>query len=95
MFNTKLSRTTSISRVAAAASSTTLLAENLQRRVVIIHNDSVAYLYVKFGDTASSTSYTYKLAPDQTLETHATVGYCGIITGIWSAASGSAQITEI
>jgi len=78
-----------------AAVSTTLLASNANRRGVIIHNNSTSILYVKYGATASATSYTYKVPADTTLEM-ADPAYQGVIDGIWSADStGFATITEL
>lgn len=84
-----------ISRVASSASSTTLLAANASRTRVIIYNESTADLYVKFGATASATSYTTKLGPGDTYESPTDWVYTGVIDGIWSAANGAAQITEL
>lgn len=76
--------------------STTLLALNTGRKGAIIFNDSSAILYVKFGLTASTSSFTYKVNPFQTLEMLSGVIYTGIITGIWASdAGGSARTTEL
>ena len=86
--------TATLTSVADAATSATILAANTSRMGAIIHNNSTAILYIKFGATASATSYTYRLEPNATWEMAAPV-YTGIIDGIWSAnASGSAYITE-
>lgn len=84
-----------VSRVSGSASNTTLLAANASRTRVIIYNESTADLYVKFGATASATSYTTKLGPGDTYESPTDWVYTGIIDGIWSAANGAAQITEL
>jgi predicted NUDIX family NTP pyrophosphohydrolase len=82
-----------LSNVAGNASSVQLLASNSARRMVTIHNDSTAILYVKFGTTASATSYTVKIPPDGFYE-FPTPMYTGRVDGIWSAANGAARITE-
>jgi hypothetical protein len=87
--------TATISRVAASAASVSLLAANENRRRVILYNESTADLYVKFGATASATSYTTKLGPGDTYESPTDWVYTGVIDGIWSAANGAAQITEL
>lgn len=84
-----------IARVASSATSATLLAANADRRRLIIYNESTADLYVKFGATASITSYTVKLGPGDTYESPTDWVYTGIIDGIWSAANGAAQVTEL
>lgn len=87
------SGTATLANVAGSASSVTLLASNTDRRGATIQNDSTAILYVKFGSAASTTSYTIKMAADSYYEIP--FGYTGIITGIWSSATGSARITEM
>ncbi len=88
------SATGTLANVASSATSVTLLASNTARRGAIIHNDSTQILYIKYGSTASVTSYTYKLYPDDAWEMPAPV-YTGIITGIWASANGNARTTEL
>lgn len=85
--------TATLSNVAGSASSVTLLALNTSRKGATIVNDSTAILYVKFGSSASSTSYTVKMVADAYFEVP--YGYTGIITGVWASATGNARITEI
>jgi hypothetical protein len=89
------SATATLSNVSGSASSVTLLASNTSRLGATIHNDSTADLYLKFGSTASSTSYTVKLTAQALYEVPGPYIYNGIITGIWSSATGSARITEL
>ena len=86
----------SVARVSASTSSTTLLAANANRRRVIIYNESAsATLRIKLGATASATSYSLLLGPGDTYESPTDWVYTGVVDGIWSAASGAAQVTEI
>ena len=87
------SSTGTLSNVSGSASSVTILAANTDRLAAIIANDSAAVLYLKFGSTASTTSYTYKLATDDMVEVPAS--YTGLITGIWTSATGNARVTEV
>jgi hypothetical protein len=89
------SGTATLANVAGSASSVTLQASNSDRKGWSIHNDSSAILYVKFGSSASSTSYTVKLIADAYYELPTTSVYTGIITGIWASATGSARVTEL
>jgi hypothetical protein len=73
--------------------STTLLAASGTRVGTIVFNESTGSLYVKFGATAAATSYTYRVASNQTLELE--YGYNGRIDAILSSGSGNAQITEL
>lgn len=86
--------TASLSNVNDTAVSTTLLSANANRLGATIHNDSTAILYVKFGTTASTTSYTVKMIADAYYEVP--YKYTGRIDGIWASdASGAARITEL
>lgn len=83
-----------LTNVASSASNQTLLAASDQRIGVIIHNDSTSILNVKYGATASATSYTYEIGPGGTWEMPVPI-FAGILDGIWDAANGSARITEL
>jgi hypothetical protein len=89
------SATATLANVAGSASSVTVLAANTERKGVVIHNDSTAILYLKFGTTASATSFSYKLNGGETFESAMPVVYTGIITGIWASATGAARVTEL
>lgn len=86
--------TSSLANVASSATSVTLRAANATRIGLMIYNESTAVLYMKFGATASVTSYTVQLGPSAYYEFAAPV-YSGIVDGIWSAANGNARVTEI
>lgn len=90
--------TATLSNVAASATSVTLLSANAARIGAQITNDSSVVVYIKFGTTASTTSYTVSLAgaasaPFSYYEVPA--GYTGRIDAIWASATGNARITEI
>lgn len=86
------SGTGTLSNVSGTASSTTLLASNSARKGGSVYNDSTAILYVKTGVTASNTSFTVKMQPDDYWEIP--FGYTGRIDGIWASATGAARVTE-
>jgi hypothetical protein len=83
-----------LSNVSASASSVQLLASTAGRRMVTIHNDSTATLFVKFGTTASATSYTVEMVAGAYFEFPHPV-FTGRVDGIWESANGSARITEM
>lgn len=87
--------TSTLSNVAASASNVTILATNANRKRVVIVNDSTATLYLKFGATASATSYTYILYGGDTYESPSNPIYTGQIDGIWASATGAARVTEM
>jgi hypothetical protein len=62
----------------------------------VIYNDSLVVMYVKFGTTASATSFTYYLAAGATLELPSSPGlYTGRIDGILASSTGTARVTEL
>lgn len=69
----------------------TILAANKNRKLLGIFNEGAGNLYVKLGDTPSTTSYTVQLVPNAYYETDR---YAGIVTGLFSAA-GNARVTEV
>lgn len=87
--------TAAVTTVNSTNSSTTLLAANANRIGATIHNTDANALYVKFGATASTSSFTVKIASDGYYEFARPV-YRGIVDGIWSAdGAGLAAITEL
>lgn len=88
--------TRTLTNVADNAASSTLLAANAARLSFRIYNDSSATLYIKCGVTASATSFTEKILPQQSWGTQEIgVNDIGRIDGIWtSAPGGSARVTE-
>lgn len=73
--------------------STVLLAANASRKGAILYNDSSNACFVKFGATASSTSFTIKLTSQTFYEL--IKGYTGVVEGIWqNSANGAMRITE-
>lgn len=87
--------TSTLTNVAASASSVTVLALNTSRKSAILYNDSTVTCYVKFGSTASATSFTYLLTAGSTLIIDDSPVYTGIITGIWASATGNMRVTEL
>lgn len=85
------------SGVAASASSGTILASNAARRGACIANDSTsAVLYLRLSASAASIAsggYTVALVAGAYYEVP--FWYTGQITGIWAAATGYANITEV
>lgn len=86
--------TATLANVAASASSVTLQALNAAREGWMMYNDSTASCYVKFGTTASATSFTVFLGPGAYYELPHPC-YTGRIDGIWTAAAGNARVTEL
>ncbi|MCA1572426.1 MAG: hypothetical protein LC798_19420 [Chloroflexi bacterium] len=80
--------------VAASVTNVTVLASNANRLGVTVFNDSATgVLFLKLGATASTTSFTVKMAVGSYYEVP--FGYTGIIDGLWDVASGNARVTEL
>lgn len=86
--------TSTLSNANSSASSGTLIAANAARKGLIIYNDSVETVLIKYGSTASTTSFTTAIQPGEEWSMPKPV-YTGIIDGIWLAADGAARITEL
>ncbi len=87
--------TASLANVAASATNVTLKAANTGRRGLLVFNDADKVLDVKYGATASSSSFTVQIAAGGYWEMPQPV-YTGIVDGIWAAGpTGSARITEL
>lgn len=84
--------------VTSANADTALAAANANRRMLIVSNDSTAKLYllvdVSGAGAASATNFTYVIAAGGTFEMPNPVSTARI-RGFWSAANGSAAVTDI
>lgn len=90
------SATATLTNVASSASNVTLLASNALRLAFEFYNDSTSSVYVKFGATASATSYTKRLLPNEFWSTKDIgVNYTGRIDAIWDSANGNMRVTEL
>ena len=87
------SQNATTSSVPSSASAVTLLAANQDREAASIFNDSTAILYVKFGSSASTSSYKVQIAASGYFEFPQPI-YTGIVTGIWASENGNARISE-
>jgi hypothetical protein len=81
--------------LASAATSAQLLAANATRRGLLVYNTDKNRLYLKYGTTASSTSFTVIIESGGYFEMPQPI-YTGRIDAIWAAdGSGSAFYTEL
>lgn len=83
-----------VTSVAALATSQTLLAANTARVGFAIYNDSASVCYLKFGATASSTSFTVLLSAGSYYEYAGHGVYTGQVDALWSTATGAARVTS-
>lgn len=82
-----------LANVNGSASSVAVFAAKGASRGRSVWNDSTATLYLKFGTTASTTSFTVKMGPGDFYEFPQPT-YAGVVEGIWSAANGAARTSE-
>lgn len=87
--------TATLTNVSGSATSVALFAANPKANSRTIFNDSASVLYVKFGTTASATSFTVKLEPNDYFEFPDTPFYTGVVHGIWTTATGTARVTQV
>lgn len=90
---TPMAQTATTASVASSAASVPLFTPQPQANGRTIFNDSTAVLYVKFGSTSSTTSYTTQIAPGGLYEFPVPM-YAGEVDGIWATANGSARLTS-
>jgi hypothetical protein len=89
------SSSASLASVADTTTSATLLAANTARRGFAIFNDSASALFLKFGATASATSFTVRIEAGGYYEMYGAGVYTGILDGLWAIdAAGDARVTE-
>lgn len=86
-------QTATLTNVAASATSVVLFAASGTAVGRAIYNDSTNILYVKFGATASTTSFTVQMASEAYYELPRPM-YGGIVHGIWDGTNGAARVTE-
>jgi hypothetical protein len=92
----KTSPVSKVTSVNAAIASITLLAANIKRQGYKFFNDSDKVAYVKEGNTATYTDFSYKIQPDWFYESVGVGSYNGLITVIWASASqGAMRVTEL
>lgn len=82
-----------LANVASSATNVTIFSGDNTVRARTLFNDSTAVLYLKFGATASTTSYTTQVAAGALFEFPQPT-YTGQVDGIWASANGSARTTQ-
>lgn len=87
--------TSTLTSVSGSTSTTQLLSSNTSRSGAYFFNDSTAICYLAFASTASTSTYTVQIQAGGFLAMPVIPVYTGIISAIWSAASGAIKITEL
>jgi hypothetical protein len=81
-----------LANVASSGSNVTIFSATGLAKGRAVFNDSTQVLYLKFGATASATSYTVQLAASGYYEFPQPC-YSGQVDGIWASANGNARTT--
>jgi hypothetical protein len=89
-----ITKTPTTTSVASATASTAILAANANRRGVSVMNDSTATLSLSFSATATAANCFIKLSPGSFILLDQQLIVSNAITGFWSSANGTAQVTE-
>lgn len=83
----------SVQAISASVTSLTLFATTSSRVGASIWNESSSRLYVKVGQGASTTLFSFKIAPYGYWEM-SPKGLGGAISGVWEVATGSAMCSQ-
>jgi hypothetical protein len=89
-----MARAATLANVSASATSVAVFPASGGVGGRSVYNDSAVNLYLKYGDTASTTSYTVKI-PGGGLYEFPRPAYDGLVHGIWDSATGAARTTEV
>lgn len=82
-----------LANVASSATSVTLFSANAGAHGRSVYNDSASVAYLKYGTTASTSSYTVQLAAGAYFEFPQPL-YAARVDAIWASANGNARTTE-
>jgi hypothetical protein len=82
----------SVTRRAVDTGSTTIAASDPGRLRLVVVNDSSTSCYVKYGNNATTNSYTYRLEPGSTLEE---TGYTGLVEAHLETGTGHVHVTVL
>lgn len=83
-----------LTRASNNTSSATLMALNAARKGLLLYNDSTTNCFVKFGATASTTSFAVKLFATDSYSMDPPI-YTGVVDYICDAASGNMEAVEL
>jgi hypothetical protein len=84
----------SITQVAVSTTNAVLKASNTARKYLTVFNDAATVLCVKYGATASATSFTVKI-PAGAIWEMSEVIYTGTVDAILVSGTGNAYVTEL
>lgn len=80
--------------VASSATSVSIVASNALRKGISIYNASTAALFLSYATPATSANSFMQMQPGSLLMLDQQLIVSNAIYGIWTAANGTAQVTE-
>ena len=83
-----------VTALLASTSTVTLFPRAYGTTQRLVFNASTAVLYLKFGEGASTSSYTVQVGAGALFEFPG-AAFDGVVTGVWAAANGTAMCTEV
>jgi hypothetical protein len=84
--------TATVTSTSSSAVSVQVLAANAARKGLVLTNTDANVVYVKFGTTASPTSFTIRMPALSNWEMSPNTAYTGRIDAVWTAAGSGALI---
>lgn len=91
-----VSGTAAVTAAASSTSSASVLASNAGRVQVIMVNTDANNCYLKFGATASASSFTYLIPGNGGTLEYSSAPYKGAMHAVWAGdGSGALIITEV
>lgn len=88
-------RSPTTTSIASANTSVLVLAQNANRKGLMINNQSTSKLYLSFSNPASAGNSFIQMDPSSFLLLDHQMIFTSAIYGVWTSANGTAQITEL
>jgi hypothetical protein len=86
--------TATVQIITLTATSQVVAPFDVNRRQLILFNDSGAAIFIKFGVGATTSNFTVRLAPNSSYEIPLN-GYCGDVSGVRTSGTGPLLVTTV
>jgi hypothetical protein len=91
---TNTSSTGTVTSINAAVTNATVLSANTSRKGATVYNNTAGNMYLKLGATASTSSFTIKIAAAGYYELPQPI-YTGRVDALWDVSTGTGLVTEL
>jgi len=88
-------RTPTTTSITSTTTSTLILAANINRKGLLISNQSTSKLYLSFNASAAPGNSFIEVAPSAFVLLDQQLIFTNAIYGIWTNAQGTCQVTEL